>query len=87
MIAIQIHAASDFNITGKSSHLECLGCEAPLAVLASHHPLAAGVDAVRLQAVPGDARATLVVAVHGLEAAARLVVVDGAAGKVALAVL
>ena len=72
---------------GQKFHLECLGGEAPLAVLAADHPLAAGVDAVRLQAVPGDARAALVVAVDGLEAAARLVVVDGAPGKVALAVL
>ena len=65
----------------KKPHLERLCCEAPLAVLAAHHPLAAGVDAVRLEAVAGDAGAALVVAVHRLEAAAGLVVVDGAACK------
>ena len=65
----------------KKPHLERLCGEAPLAVLASHQPLAAGVDAVRLEAVAGDAGAALVVAVHRLEAAAGLVVVDGAACK------
>ena len=65
----------------KKPHLERLCCEAPLAVLASHQPLAAGVDAVRLEAVAGDAGAALVVAVNRLEAAAGLVVVDGAACK------
>ena len=74
-------------LKGAQYYLQRLRGEAPLAVLAAHHPLAAGVDAVRLEAVPGDARAALVVAVDRLEAAARRVVVDGGAGEVPPAVL
>lgn len=68
-------------------YLQCVRGKAPLAVLAPDHPLAARVHPVRLEPVPLDARAALVVAVHRLKSAAQLMVVDGRARKVPLAVL